>query len=95
VDILGEWLVVEASCDSCVIFEFLGNDTLTIHRIEVNKSKSHYYNLFYNDKVEIEIHNKHETFDVITHSNDIIEIIGLPASNLPEEINTKLKRLYK
>ena len=91
-DIIGEWLVVEQSCDSCLIFEFKSNDSLTVTKTETGLTSSMYYHL--NDsKIDIEYMDKLDEYNLKVYNKDEVEIIGFVISNIPEEYNTKLKRI--
>ena len=93
VNIIGEWFVIGDDCVKCMIYEFSEGNTLIFRHTESsNYNDTANYDLHFN-KIEIEYLDKIDNYTVIKYSEDEIEIMGFTTSNIPEVINTRLKRI--
>lgn len=95
VDILGDWLVLQA-CDSCAIYKFSEHNDLIIREIGKSADETHCeYKLYRDNSIQIILNGNKGRYDIVAHSSDTIEIMGFSLSSLPMEMNTLLKRLYE
>ena len=93
VDLIGEWKwIANPEFDSNYIFEFVSSDTLVLHDVGINSS-SYGYELFRDNTIQIEYGTRIDRDEIITYTNDSIEIIGFTISGIPEDRNTILKRI--
>jgi len=94
VDIIGKWLLIR-DCDSCMTFKFEKDNNLIIHEIGRDYSTTHEYKLYRDNTIWINYLEIKGRYDVAAYSEDTIEIMRFTLSNIPEERNTLLKRIYE
>lgn len=90
---IGKWHLL-TGCDSCAVFEFEDGGILKVSDIYDDEPTIYNYQVFRNNTVEISGSIDDGIFEIITHSEDTIEIMDFSLSGYPEYRNTKLKRMY-
>ena len=91
-DIVGHWLVI-SECDSCILFEFSKGGDLIIESLKENDTEILRYVIYQNGTILIANEISSNTYDIIFHDKDEVEIKGFNFTPIPEEMNTFLNRL--
>ncbi len=93
VNLIGNWELTshtDPDVESGIIYEFKRDDKLIIRDNEYSDTLE--YKLLYNNSIHISYESIDDVYDIKTHSDDLIEIMGFSITAITEEMNTLLKR---
>ncbi len=95
VDLIGDWKLTshtDSDKDSEIVFEFQHTGNLIIHDNEYSDTLE--YKILNDNSIRIKDESINDVYDIMTYTEDLIEIMGFSISPIPEEMNTLLKRSY-
>ena len=92
VNLLGEWekMIRVDALATGIIYDFKEGNSLIISKGVYADTLE--YELLFNNSIHIVYESMDDTYEIVTYSNDSIEIMGFSRSPIPEEYNTLLVR---